>query len=109
MMRGVINRSGIELVAGNVQQGRDAENRHHELNQLSTESLQLFNLYQAGIAHFVAFMAQRNPIVRSSKSGSAENRAVTRNADGTSAHDPPRSTRLSPVAGPDGFLPGLVR
>jgi hypothetical protein len=59
------------------------------------------------VTYGAAFMAQRNPIVRSSNSGSAEILALTRNASGRSAHDPPRSTRFSPWAGPVGFFFGL--
>ena len=56
------------------------------------------------LVHCVALIAQRKPIVRSSNSGSAEILAVTRNASGRSAHEPPRSTRFSPWAGPVGFF-----
>lgn len=55
----------------------------------------------------VAVMAHRNPIVRSSNSGSAETLAVTRSDKGGSAQDPPRKIRFSPCEGPIGFLSGL--
>ena len=108
-MRGVIDRSGIEPVGGTVRQSCHAT---HDLSLLSlTLSHTADSLGPApttGVTHFGISVAQRNPTVRSSKFGSAENRAVARNADGTSAHDPPRRTRFSPVIGPDGFLPGLL-
>jgi len=105
-MRGVIARSGMEPVAGKIQQSRNLRTQDSELAIYSIANM-LSPAPGQHDSHFGTSMAQRNPIVRSSKSGSAENRAVTRNADGTSAHEPPRNTRFSPVVGPSGFLPGL--
>src|SRR5438270_14004502 len=105
-MRGVKARSGMEPVAGKVRQPRNLRTQHGGLAIYSIANLRRPAQGHCD-SHFDTSMAQRNPIVRSSKSGSAENRAVTRNADGKSAHDPPRNTRFSPTAGPSGFLPGL--
>lgn len=81
MMNGVSNRSDMQSMTGKIR--------------------------RVAVSHFEPFIAQRNPIVRSSKSGSADSRAVTRKAAGKSAQDPPRITRLSPAAGPDGFFSEL--
>src|SRR4029078_6800784 len=64
MMRGVINRSGMELVAGKAQQGRDAENRHHELNQTLYRIATTLHPISGRTTHFVALMAHRNTIAR---------------------------------------------
>ena len=105
---GVIDRSTIEPITETVQQGCHATQRHDRLSlTLYPTADSLTPAPTVGVTHFCLSAAQRNPIVRSSKFGSAENRAVVRSADGTSAHDPPRRTRFSPVIGPDGFLSGL--
>src|SRR5262245_7929917 len=104
-MRGVIDRSTMEPVARKVAQGCNLMTQYGHLSLAACCVARMLRPpHGQHYTHFGTSMAHRNPTVRSSKSGSAATRAVTRNADGKSAHDPPRRTRFSPVAGPSGFF-----